>query len=180
MLFNYNKFRVLEVFLNDPIPKNGEFQLREISRLTSLAPKSVKNYLEELISEDLILKKKQRATNYPVYTSNYDNPRFKFIKKIVNEYKLRESGLIEYIYSKSVPKCIVLFGSYSRGEDLLDSDIDLFVESKYVYLDLQDYEVLLNRKINVLFNEKFENLSKELKNNLINSVVVNGYLKWKD
>ena len=55
-----NKWTVLKVFLDNPTPEFG-FQLREISRITNLAPTSVKIYLNEFIKESLIIKKKQRG-----------------------------------------------------------------------------------------------------------------------
>jgi predicted nucleotidyltransferase len=179
MLSNYNKFKVLEVFLDNPLPSEGYFQLREISRLVNLAPKSVKLYLNELIDEEFVMLSKNRITNHPTYFGNFDNSEFRFLKKLNNQLKLKKSGLISYIKEKCFPGCIILFGSYSKGEDLVNSDIDLFVESKYTYLDLLEFEVKLNRKINVLFENNFEKLSKELKSNLVNGIIIDGYLKWK-
>ena len=48
MLKKDNRTKLLELFFNDPLTG---FQLREISRKINLAPKSVKNYLEELEKE---------------------------------------------------------------------------------------------------------------------------------
>ena len=47
MLQNYNKYKVLKIFFEDPQPEGIGFQLREISRKINLAPISVKRYLEE-------------------------------------------------------------------------------------------------------------------------------------
>ncbi len=51
MLQSYNKWKVLKVFFENPLPKDAGFQLREISRITSLATTSVKLYLNELIKD---------------------------------------------------------------------------------------------------------------------------------
>ena len=175
MLKNYNKYKVLKVFFNDPLPENIGFQLREISRKIKLAPKSVSIYLKELEKEGFILKKKLHV--YPVYYANIENQKFKHYKKrdIINE--LNESGLIKYIWEKIMPDAIILFGSASKGEDTKKSDIDLCVISKQKNLNLSKYEKIINRKINILYTDNFNKLSNELKNNIINGIVLSGYLK---
>jgi len=83
--------------------------------------------------------------------------------------KINESGLLGYLNDICLPDVIILFGSYSKGEDILSSDIDLFILSKY--------ENILNLKIDVFFSDSFGKLSKELKNNLVNGVILDEYLK---
>ena len=70
MLKKDNNQKVLDVFFDDPLPSGIGFQLREISRKINLAPKSVKIYLEELEKENLVVKKKHRIHQYPIYYAN--------------------------------------------------------------------------------------------------------------
>jgi len=177
MLQNNNKYKVMGIFFDDPMPEGIGFQLREISRKAGIAPPSVKRYLNELEKEGIILKKKHRIHNYPVYYANRDNEEFRFLKKTDNLLKIRESGLLEYITDTCMPEVIILFGSASRGEDLKDSDIDLFVISKKEKINLDKFENRLNRKINIFFSKDLSRLSKELKNNVINGIILKGYLK---
>jgi predicted nucleotidyltransferase len=90
---------------------------------------------------------------------------------------LQNSGLIYLLEKELMPKSIVLFGSYFRGEDVEDSDIDLFVESKRREMDLGKFENILKRKIQLHFSEKFKDYPPELKNSIINGIVLEGYLK---
>jgi predicted nucleotidyltransferase len=76
-----------------------------------------------------------------------------------------------------MPGCIVLFGSYLRGEDTEESDIDLFVEADKKEIRLERFEGLLKRKIELHFRRDFGKISKELKNNIINGLVMQGYLE---
>lgn len=55
--------------------------------------------------------------------------------------------------------------------------MDLFVISKEEKLDLNKFEKKLNKEINIFFSEDFDKLSKELKNNIINGIILKGYLK---
>lgn len=177
MLQKDNRYKILRMFFEDPSPKGIGFQLREISRKVAVAPPSVKKYLNELEKEELIIKIKHRIHGYPVYYANRDNEEFKFLKRMDIVIKIKEFGLIDYISESCMPDVIVLFGSASRGEDLKESDIDLFVLSDKEKIDLSQFEKKLDRKINIFFSNNFNKLSKELRNNIINGVILKGYLK---
>ena len=179
MLKKDNIYKVLELFFDDPLPEGIGFQLREISRKIKLAPKSVKLYLEELEKENLIIKKKHRIHKYPVYYANRDHNYFKFLKILNIIRRIKESGLLDYLDEKCMPDVIVLFGSASKGEDVKNSDIDLFLECKEKKVDLFKYEQTLKRKINLFFEENFDKLSEELKQNIINGDKLKGYLRVK-
>lgn len=177
MLKKDNTIRVLEVFFDDPLPEGIGFQLREISRKIKLAPKSVKFYLKELEKENLIVKKKHRIYDYPVYYANRDNDYFKFLKRLNIIRRIKESGLLDYLSEEYMPDVIILFGSASKGEDVKDSDVDLFLQCKEKKVDLTKYEKELKRKINLFVEDNFDRLSKELKQNIINGHKLKGYLK---
>lgn len=181
MLKKDNINRVLELFFDNPIPEGIGFQLREISREIKLAPKSVKLYLEELEKENLIIKKEHRIHKYPVYYANRDNNYFKFLKRLNILTRIKESGLLDYINDICMPEVIILFGSASKGEDIEESDIDLYVQCDEKKLDLIKYEKKLKRKMSIFFEKNFDKLSEELKQNIINGDKLKGYLRlqWK-
>lgn len=185
MLQKYNKWKVLKPFFDDPNPMGAKFQLREISRKANLAPTSVKNYLDELSKPgrvQLIIKSKHRIYGYPVYWANRASEVFRFYKKIDMVISIRESGLLKYLVERCMPDVIVLFGSASRGEDLKDSDLDLYIQCKEIPLELGKYEKIINRKIKIFFEENFGKLSEELRNNILNGIILDGYLRvsWND
>ena len=169
-----NKHKVLSVFFDNLYPEGG-LGLREISNKINLAPTSVKNYLEELIKENLVVQKKHRYLNQPKYYPSLSD-EFKFLKTQHILSLIKKTKLDKYIYESCFPNCIILFGSASIGEDSVGSDVDLFVQSPRKKLELKKFEKVLNRKINVFFQESFENLSEELKNNLVNGIMIKGYL----
>ena len=177
MLQKDNRYKILRIFFDNPSPKGIGFQLREISRKVAVAPPSVKKYLNELVKEGLVIKIKHRIHGYPVYYANRDNEEFKFLKRMDIVIKIKESGLIDCLSENCMPDVIILFGSASKGEDLKESDIDLFVLSSKEKIDLSQFEKKLNRKINIFFSNSFDKLSKELKNNIVNGIILKGYLK---
>ncbi|MDD5417998.1 MAG: nucleotidyltransferase domain-containing protein [Candidatus Nanoarchaeia archaeon] len=172
MLSNYNKWAVLTAFFNEPLK---EFGLRELSRKVKLAPKSVKNYLKEFIKQEIIIEKSKDKT--PLYNANRDNKEFIFYKKINNQSILRSAGLIDYIYDACLPDVMILFGSFSKGEDIKTSDVDIYLQCNDKRINLEKYEKLIERKINLFFSSSFNKLSNELKNNILNGVIMKGYLK---
>ena len=75
------------------------------------------------------------------------------------------------------PNCVMLFGSGARGEDHLESDIDLFIQAEERPLELKRFEAMLRRKLHLLFEADLRALPKELLNNIINGRVLYGYLE---
>ncbi|MBI2144300.1 nucleotidyltransferase domain-containing protein [Candidatus Woesearchaeota archaeon] len=177
MLQNYNKWRILGIFFNDPLPEGGGFQLREIGRKAKLAPTSVKNYLKKLKAEGLIRESKHRAQGFPIYSANRENEKYIFYKKLNTLTLVFESGLISYLNDLCMPGAIVLFGSAAKGEDTIESDLDLFMLCKKREAELHRFEKVIGRRISLFFTENFSELSSELKNNIINGIRLNGYLK---
>ena len=172
--------RTAEVFFVNPTKKN---YLMDISRSIGLAHTSVKKNLGKLLKLGLITEslEKKGKRKFPLYKANLDNKTFKKYKIIYNISSILESKLIDFIEERLMPKSIVLFGSYQRGEDTETSDIDIFIECKKEELDIISFEKKLKRKIELHFNDKFNTYPKELKNNIVNGIVLSGFLeeyKW--
>ena len=172
MIEKYSRYIILQEFFYFP---RKSFQIREISRNTKIAQPSVINHLKDLVKEGLILKKEGGI--YPAYTANRENEFFKTYKKNDLILKMKKIKLINYIYDSCLPNAIILFGSASKGEDIEESDIDLFIQSPEKKLDLEKYDKILKRKISLFFKEDFSKLSNELKNNILNGIIIKGYLK---
>lgn len=176
MLQKGNMVLVLGTFFNEPTKNH---YLKEISKTINLAHTSVKIILKYLIKQNLVLcinEKKGRRV-FPLYKANINNKDFKIYKRLYNLLLIQESDLIKFLGDNLTPKSIVLFGSFSRGEDVEDSDIDLFIESSKTDLNLDKFEKLLGRKIELHFNENFTKYPAELKANIINGIVLYGYLE---
>lgn len=172
MLKKYNRYKLLKIFLDSPIES---FRLRELSRLSGISPLSVVNYLKEFGKEELIRKYEKRKI--PFYQAVRDNENFILYKKISIIYELNDSGVVNYLWNQLSPDAIILYGGYAKGESTEESDIDLFLVCKERDLDLDKFEKKLGKKIHLMFNDKVGRIPKELKNNLINGMVLRGYFK---
>jgi len=161
----------LRIFFDYPTRK---FQLREISRIIQLGLPSVINHVKNLEKQGFV--KKINGGVYDSYTSD-KTEIFKIYKKNDVLIRLHESGLVDLLVDTVIPDAIVLFGSASKGEDIEESDIDLFLIAKEKKVDLKIFEKKLNRKISLHFEDKIQNIPKELLNNIVNGIIIYGYLK---
>ncbi len=168
MLQSYNKYTILKIFLYSP---TESFRWREISRMTKISPLSIMNYLKEFISEGIIKSYEKRGIKY--YQAERDNEKFKIYMKLSIIYELNTSGLINEIWNKINPETIILYGSFSKGEAIEESDIDLFIVGIDRKIDITKYK--LSERISLKFEKSPEKIPKELKRNLINGIVLKGY-----
>src|SRR3989344_7042835 len=171
-LFKNNTYKILELFIEFPAK---DFSVRGLARNLKISHATVLKYIADL--EKLSLIKKKETTLYPAYFANTENQKYKFYKRDWVVFKITESGLVEHIQKQALPSSIVFFGSGTKATFTEKSDIDIFVEANETELDLSKYEKKLNSKINLLFEQNINNLSKELRNNIINGVVLYGSIK---
>jgi len=176
MLQNCSVFKVAEVFFNEPTRTH---YLIEISKKSRLAHTSAKQHLRTLKDLSIIEETSERKGKriFPIYKANLESKEYKFYKNVYNRIVIVKSGFVEFLKDKLMPNVIVLFGSYSKGEDIEESDVDIFVGCKKEDIELIRFEKKINRKIQLHFNENFKSYSKELKNNIINGFVLHGYLE---
>ena len=153
----------------------SEFLLRQVSRLAKIAPPSTKKYLQELEKEGVIAKVTKGL--YPSYKAVRESSLFKNLKKWSLAMELTTKGVVDAIVTECSPDAIILFGSASRGEDVESSDIDIAIIAEETTLDLRKYEKLVGRKLSLLFISKLSDLSSELKNNVLNGMILQGYVK---
>ncbi len=172
MLEKYNWYRLLKVFLDSPIES---FRLRELSRFSKISPLSVMNYLKQFEKEGLIKRYKKRGV--PFYQALRENKKFVLWKKLSIIYELEESGLVDFLWETLFPEAIILYGSYAKGESIENSDLDLFIIGKEKKLDMKKFEKKLNKEVHLMFEDDAKKIPEELKNNLINAIVLRGYFK---
>lgn len=170
--FTINEQKVMDFFLTSP---SALVSARQLARKLRITHPTVLAALQK-INRSGIVKREVHGTAL-LWEGNTEGAKYMLFKKISNLNKIYFSNLLEEIASKTSPNAIVLFGSYSRGEDTEESDIDIFVQSREKSIELKSYEKKLKRKINITFGPALQNLSKEFLNNLINGIVVYGYLE---
>lgn len=176
MLHKCTIVKIMGVFFDEP---TKEHYLKEISQKTGIAHTSIKNNLEMLKKENIIKEKKYQKgkRSFPVFIANIENFNYINNKKIDNLIRIFDSGLIDFLRDELMPSTMVLFGSFLRGEDTEESDIDIYISSKSKEIKLKKFENKLKRKLQLHFKKNFSDFSFELKNNIINGFVLYGFLE---
>jgi predicted nucleotidyltransferase len=146
---------------------------REIAILLDVSPTAVANSLKKLKEENLIKIEKTKTINFVSF--NRDEPKSIELKRVENLKSIYLSGLSDYLGEALAGATIILFGSYSKGEDTEGSDIDIAaIGRKDKMLLLEKYEKLLGRRINVNFYQSWQEIHKNLKNNILNGILLSG------
>jgi len=97
------------------------------------------------------------------------------LKRVFNLKEMYCSGIVKYLYEVFLSSTITLFGSYSYGEDTEESDIDIaIIGYNKKPLDLKKFENRLQRRVQVHFFENIGEINENLKNSLINGIVLAG------
>ncbi len=154
--------------------RSGEkFSQREIAKNLNVSPTAVANSLKKLKGLNLIKLEKTKTINFVSFNS--EDRKATELKRAENLKNACLSGLTQYLEEELPGGTIILFGSYSKGEDVSNSDIDIAVIGrKEKTLQLEKYEKALHRKINVNFYSSWDDINKHLKNNMLNGIVFHG------
>lgn len=159
-----------------------EFTLTEVAEFTGLSKATVYKILKNLNQAGFVT-----IVDLDVVwriIANSQDWAFKREKIAHNLGMIIRSDIIPFLIEKfNNPRCIVLFGSYRRGEDGKGSDIDIAVEvsedvetKQFSFEEFKSIEDDLGRRIVVLvFNRK--NIDDNLFVNLANGVVLYGLLE---
>lgn len=159
---------VAGVFFKEPTKVHF---IKEISKKIKLAPTSVRKHIQDLKKEGLIMDKE--TIPFKGVVANLDSSKFVFYKKAFNLFSIFE--LREKIINFLAPSAIILFGSYSRGEDTEESDIDLIVIMKTKKeIDLKKFEEFLGRRIHLTYVNSLEKLDKNVKENAKRGAILYG------
>ena len=148
---------------------------RTIAKLLRVTPTAVAKALKELEEEQLVKVEKSKTMNLNLVELNRDNTKAIALKRINNLKLIYESGLADFLEQRFLGCTIILFGSYSLGEDTINSDIDLAViGSKKKDIDLTKFEKLLERTILINFFDNLRKINKNLRENIINGITLHG------
>jgi len=177
MLHNKN-YTILSQFLSN---YNKEIYGRELIHITSLSQKNIALTLEDLEKKGIL--KSRLSGNIKYYRLNFDSTELKDIilvletlKKIDFFNKQRKIANL-FRYDNRI---VGIFGSYAKGIQKKESDIDVFIIGNKIK---EDYDRLgekldLNISIKYFSEKEFINLIKN-KNNLIKEIIKDHIIIFK-
>lgn len=174
MKTNNSKKTITEYFFINPTAK---LRVRQIERLTKTALPSVIRYSKELNKGGIL--KIDKVAEVLLYSADRSSKQYLLEKKLFNIRQLFDSGLVSFLIEEYHNSPIIVFGSYSKGEDIENSDIDIYVESpKDIKPDLSLFEKKLKRNIQIFRHRSLHDIkNNELANNIINGVNLNGFVE---
>jgi predicted nucleotidyltransferase len=166
MLQKRNDFEIVEELRKEP--KHIRLMAEELNLIPSTVMRTIKQMEKENIvdfkkegkNKKYALKETPEARNYLIMTEQY-----KFLKVIQNA-KIRK--ITKELIEQTTGELIVLFGSYAKGTDRKESDIDIYIETENKELKekLSKISEKLSLKIGKL--DKDNLLTKEIiKNHII-------------
>jgi len=170
-----------EIFRFLSIKAGQRFSTRGIANELGVTPTAISNSLPSLEKSGLIKIERHKTINLLSIEFNRDNQKAIELKRAENLKLIYESGLVEFLEDKYTSCTIILFGSYSRGEDVWSeeskekkSDIDIaIIGAKEKKVNLTKFEKFLERVIFINYYSSWK-IDKHLKNNILNGIVLKG------
>lgn len=151
------------------------FNARRLARHLKVSQTAVSKALPLLEKDGLVKVRKDRESGRLSIELNRDNPRVIALKRVENLKLLYESGLAGFLFDSLPGATIILFGSYSMGEDTTNSDIDIaIIGTKEKYIDLKEFEDKIERSVNLNFYGSLKGMDRHLRNNVIGGILLSG------
>jgi len=165
------KNKIKEYFLKNPTVK---LRVRQIERAIKVPLPSVIRYTKELVNEEIL--KIQEVSDVRFFTASRTSKEYLIEKRLFNIKQLYDSGLIDYLVNFYSNPLIIVFGSFSKGEDVESSDIDIYIETpSKKKVNLEEFEERLNKKIQLFVYSNIKKIPNPmLANNLLNGINLNG------
>jgi len=165
------------------IIKSGmSFNARGLAKPLNRTQAGIVKALPELEKQGLIKINKNKDSGRWSIEFNRDNQKAIDFKRIENLKMIYESKLVKFLEDSFPGTTIILFGSYSRGDDVWTdepkghiSDIDIaIIGTKGKEIDLVKFDKLLERIVAINFYPSFKQIHKNLKDNILNGILLSG------
>ena len=173
-------YNIVKTIFNMP---HSTFHIRELARKSNCSTTAVGTAVTELKIFDLIKIEESEVTKN--IKANLESKNYGYYKLVFNLYRLGLHSFKEKLvnFFKN-PECIALFGSFARGEDVEQSDIDVLIitsnktpESSEFNIYIKQIEKEFERKLNLHILKSLKNSEDAFRNSVANGIVLSGYLK---
>ncbi len=156
--------------------KSGEkLNLSNISANLNVSVTAVSKSIPYLQKLKLISVEKDKKMNLTLVSLERSNKKTIQLKRVENLKSIYETGLSDYLEEEYLGADIILFGSYSKGDDTITSDIDIAVIGrKQKKIDLKKFEEILARKIIINYYHKLKDVHIHLRENILSGIILAG------
>lgn len=155
-------FNELKQFFEDVY---REISVRQYAKEVKISPPTASKKLKEFVKEGILILNKRGIYFY--FKANREEFIFKQLARLYWYSVL--NPITEKIHGEIAYKRIILFGSLSKAENTIKSDVDLYLETEERKIDITNLQKLLNREIQLHFIKsiKNENLKKNIEQGII-------------
>ena len=151
------------------------FNARGLAKPLNRTQAGIIKAIPELEKSGLVKTKKDEDSGRWSIELNRDNPKAAELKRVENLRLIYESGIINFLEENFPGAVVILFGSYSYGEDTIRSDIDIAVIGcKEKKVELSKFEKIFEKEIRINFYDNFNEINNNLKSNIFNGIVLAG------
>lgn len=170
-LFSSTRAELLSLFFNNPDEK---LYLREIARHIGKDAAGIKRELDTLVQIGLLAREKRGVQKY--YFADKSSPIFSEMKGLIFK-TTGVQGAIKAVFSrlKGIQTAFI-YGSFARGAEKEDSNINLMVIGQVNITELNDVVVSLEEKLKreidyLAFDEQEYRKRKEAKDPFIREII---------
>ena len=170
-LFSSTRAELLGLFFNNP---DDKFYLREIARHIGKDAAGIKRELDKLVKIGLLSKEKRGVQKY--YFANKSSPIFSEMKGLIFKTTGIQGAMKASLSRLKGVKTSFIYGSYAKGSEKEDSNINLMVIGQANITELNDMvmglEEKLKREIDYLvFDEQEYRKRKDTKDPFIRELL---------
>ena len=170
-IFSTNYHKILEYLAEHP---SGEYTEREIKEATGVSKSGVNFALRELAEDGLVILDKRGRMSF--YSVSLENPLMRQVKVLINLAKIEPLILA----LREISQKIILFGSSATGNNIEESDIDLFVLTnipKEALVVVREFEFA--EKIQLIAKKPIDYITLKKKDPVFNEEVSRGLTLWE-
>ncbi len=170
-LFSSTRAELLGLFFNNP---DDRFYLREIARHIGKDAAGIKRELDNLVKIGLLAKEKRGIQKY--YYANKNSPIFSEMKGLIFKTTGAQGAMKASLSRLKGVKTAFIYGSYAKGSEKEDSNINLMVIGQANITELNDMVMGLEEKLKrdidyLVFDEQEYRKRKELKDPFIRELL---------
>ncbi len=176
MILNKTELRILEEFLKD---YGTRLTGSQIARKKELNQKTVSNKLKNWEKQGY-LKSKTQGRNKLYYLNLEDKEKLKHFLTMIEHQRTMEfynkNPMVKEIVSQIQGDIVVIFGSYAKGKQTKESDLDMFIVGEYNKKRIRELSERMQTEINVkqYTRKKFEEMDYLLEEIMKSHIIVSG------
>ena len=170
-LFSSTRAELLSLFFNNP---DNKFYLREIARHIGKDAAGIKRELDSLVNIGLLAREKRGVQKY--YSAEKNSPIYSEMKGLIFKTTGVQGSIKATLTRLKGVRLAFIYGSYAKGAEKEDSNINLMVIGQVNITELNDTVMTLEEKLKreidyLVFDEQEYRKRKDAKDPFIREIV---------